>query len=244
MTLEWYRTRAEGRSTSPSLLPRRTKKTVTFLLGPALAATAFDRTNTTIGHLDSHQLPDPALIEFRTAGGLRMPLAGTSIPSDATDGTALKGTKFGDALMELRQRTGLTWDRLASLFGVDRRSVHFWASGRPLSSANAERVARVLSLVRSVDRGAPDATCLWLLTPDKTGLTPFELLRQRRYDEIELPPGGRHVERPTPPRLSPEAAAERAPSPPDQLVGACEDNVHVERGRLIKSVPLNTKRPT
>ena len=35
------------------------------------------------------------------------------------------------AVSELRRISGLTWEQLAWLFGVSRRSVHFWASGKP-----------------------------------------------------------------------------------------------------------------
>lgn len=42
--------------------------------------------------------------------------------------------------------------------------------------------------------------------------------------------------------LSPEAQAARRPPPPDQLVGALQDPVHIERGRLIAATPIKRKR--
>ena len=40
------------------------------------------------------------------------------------------------AVMELRRRSGLTWDQLGQIFGVTRRTMHFWASGQPLATEN------------------------------------------------------------------------------------------------------------
>ncbi|HQN10370.1 MAG TPA: helix-turn-helix domain-containing protein, partial [Thermoanaerobaculia bacterium] len=44
--------------------------------------------------------------------------------------------RTGSRLYELRRLTGLTWDEIARLFHVSRRSVFLWASGRPMSSDN------------------------------------------------------------------------------------------------------------
>ena len=38
--------------------------------------------------------------------------------------------------------------------------------------------------------------------------------------------------------LSDEARAARAPLPPADLVDALQDNIHVERGRLLSSTPI------
>ena len=46
------------------------------------------------------------------------------------------------AISELRRISGLTWEQLGELFEVSRRSVHFWASGKPLNAANEQRLMR------------------------------------------------------------------------------------------------------
>jgi transcriptional regulator with XRE-family HTH domain len=86
---------------------------------------------------------------------------------------------MADAVLEIRRRSGLTLEQLASLFRVDRRSVHLWASGRPLSARNAERLNRILDVLRRADRGAPSATKTWLHTPTSQGI-PLDLLREGR----------------------------------------------------------------
>ena len=40
-----------------------------------------------------------------------------------------EGVSPGAAIAELRRVSGLTWDQLARLVGVSRRTLHFWASG-------------------------------------------------------------------------------------------------------------------
>jgi len=37
--------------------------------------------------------------------------------------------------------------------GVSRRSLHLWASGKAMASTNEEKLARVLAVVRQLDRG-------------------------------------------------------------------------------------------
>ena len=128
---------------------------------------------------------------------------------------------FGDAVLEVRRRSGLTWEQLASIFKVDRRSVHLWASGRPMSALNAERLNRVLAVVRRADRGTASVTRAWLLTPDRFGQLPLDLLREGRFDEIAMP--GAANPRPRPGPLSEAAAAARAPRRPGDLVGARQD---------------------
>ncbi len=51
------------------------------------------------------------------------------------------------------------------------------------------------------------------------------------------------VERRRPAPLSEEARRSRAPRPPEELVGARHDRVHIEEGKLIASVPLKASRP-
>ena len=43
-----------------------------------------------------------------------------------------KSQSTGTSIMELRRLSGLTTDQLARIFNVDRRSLHFWASGKRL----------------------------------------------------------------------------------------------------------------
>src|SRR6185503_7037508 len=46
--------------------------------------------------------------------------------------TAEQKAPVGPAIMEIRRLSGMTWEQLANLFEVSRRTVHFWASGKAL----------------------------------------------------------------------------------------------------------------
>jgi transcriptional regulator with XRE-family HTH domain len=146
------------------------------------------------------------------------------------------------AIMELRRLSGLTWEQLATLFGVARRSLHFWASGKPVSAPNEERLRRLLAAVRKADRGFAAKNRAMLLE-DRDGVVPFDLLARGELDTfLELVgagPGRRELKL-TP--LSPEAQAGRRPQPPEELVGALQDRVHVDVGRVRPGRAVKIKK--
>jgi len=150
------------------------------------------------------------------------------------------GTPTNAAIMELRRFSGLTWEQLARLFGVERRSLHFWASGKPLSAENEERLRRILACIHEIDRGCASENRALLLQEYK-GEIPFDLLVAGKYEEVVIlvgQGGGRRTLKLSP--LSPEAQAARAPRPPEELVGALHDPVHREMGkaRAARSVKI------
>ena len=135
------------------------------------------------------------------------------------------------AVSELRRISGLTWKQLAGLFGVSRRSVHFWASGKPLNATNHQRLMRVLDVVRGADRGTARSTRAALLDARK-GTTAFELLADQRFREARVALGRRRTRLvPVLTQLSAAAQAARKPLPPDELYDAKSDRVHQEPGR-------------
>ena len=87
------------------------------------------------------------------------------------------------AILEVRRRSGLTWDQLARLCKVDRRSLHFWASGKPPSPANEEQLRRVLNTIRAIDRGSANANRV-ILFEEREGRIPFDLLATGSYEEV------------------------------------------------------------
>ncbi len=135
-------------------------------------------------------------------------------------------------ISELRRRSGFTWEQLARLFGVARRSVHFWASGKPMNAANGERLGRLLAVVRFVDRGSAQATRSAFITSLPDGVIPFDLLVNDEFDEVmrRLGPGQQRPMQALAP-ISRSAWTSRLPSPPGALVGALQDNIHRETGR-------------
>lgn len=135
-------------------------------------------------------------------------------------------------LFELRRLSGLTWEQIAQLFGVNRRSVHFWASGKELSITNEERLYRLLDTIRRCYCGSGQATRASLLRPGPQGSSPFDLLAEGRLQEaLEIlgTPGVRARSHEV--SLSTTARASRRPPPPDSLVDALHDIQHETSGR-------------
>jgi hypothetical protein len=186
------------------------------------------------------------LFEVATTSGLGAvagPFAVIALLSgQTTSGMVVAGAPVSSkAILEVRRLSGLTWDQLARIFAVDRRSLHFWASGKPLSPANEERLQRLLVTIRRIDRGAAAATRALLFTPLVDGAIPYDLLCAEQFDRLMVLVGGR-LGTPTAPELSSRARAARKPRPPAEHLGAEQDRVHKDEGVLLSTTPIRTKR--
>ncbi len=197
-----------------------------FQVGPRLVARGTTGTGTFEG-LGQEVLDPPP----QTSSGL--PIA--EVSADGQESTAR-------AINELHRLTSLTWEQLADLFQVARRSLHFWASGKPLNGRNEARLRRVLAVLRKTDRGSAPLNRAMLLQ-DRDGVVPLDLLVREEFDLfVELVGVGPGRRRLTLTPLSEEAQAARRPPPPDQLVGALQDRLHVEKGKLLSSTPIRPRR--
>ena len=153
------------------------------------------------------------------------------------------GIDTATLVTELRLRSGLTWDQVARIFGVERRSVHFWASGRQMNAENAERLGRVYAAIAAVDRGDPASTRAWLVAPLTNGLIPLDLLRMDRSEEVIRIGAGEARPTQYAPRISAAAAAARAPRSPVQLIASAADSLPLAKAKHVRSIPLkSTKR--
>lgn len=186
-------------------------------------------------------------LSLRSTTSAEPPREGLTGPVSAeqTSTGVAEATSTQAAIAELRRRSGLTWDQLARLFGVARRSVHFWASGKPLNATNEERLGRFLSVIRSIDRGTARETRAALMTALSDGTIPFDLLAADRFGEALVRLGlGTQSAIPSLPPLSAAARASRVPVSPEDRVGALHDPVHhdVGRARAAKSVRIKNER--
>ena len=156
-------------------------------------------------------------------------------------GTELEATRR--AISELRRISGLTGHQLGQLLGVSRRSVHYWASGKPLNAGNQKRLMRVLDIVRAAYRGSARGTRAALLDVGE-GTTPLDMLAARRFDDARRALGqGRAWPMPALAGLNAEARAARKPLPPEELYDAKSERVHHEPGRARAArVARNTRR--
>jgi transcriptional regulator with XRE-family HTH domain len=137
-----------------------------------------------------------------------------SVPTETT----------GEAILEVRRRSGLTWEELADLFGVSRRSIHHWASGKAVTAEHEQHIRRTLVVIRQLDQGGAKHMRDFLLTPAADGVHAFDLLKSRSFDEAFARGGS------NPPRLrlpltelSTEARRARRPPRSVDLVAALND---------------------
>lgn len=144
--------------------------------------------------------------------------------------SVLREERAGVGIAELRRLSGFTWEQLARLFKVSRRSLHLWASGKPMTPGHEEHLQRLLSVIRKINRGSASANRAELLAVGADGSIPFDLLAAGQYDRVVSLLGPGDVRRVAVPKLSAEALAARAPRPPEEIVGALQDRVHRDTG--------------
>ena len=188
-----------------------------FLPAPATAST--------------YEMPCPLV---RTATG----------PDGQLDPVAPEST--AEAVMEIRRRSGLTWEELGELFNVSRRSVHHWANGKPVAATHERTLRKMLAAIRHLDRGSQAGTRALLLTTDPSrGASTFDLLQDGRFEEamgraaaIEQPRGQRIP-------LSRAAREARRRPAPALLVGAKQDRPKFPaKARVARPVrATRTSRP-
>jgi transcriptional regulator with XRE-family HTH domain len=168
----------QGGSTSNMLLPR-----IGHALLPPFLSISILATGTSLPASWEMSRPTQSVIAPQTA--IQAP------PSRAV------GDRAGEVLPELarsvralRQRSGLTWDELARIFGVTRRTLYNWSIGGQVSAAHAQALAQVVALVHEVDLGDPRQTRSLLLAPTESGSTLYsQLIQQQR-----VKPANRNLE--------------------------------------------------
>ena len=138
-----------------------------------------------------------------------------------------------DAIFELRRLTGLTWEELAALLSVARRSLHLWANGGAINTVNERHVRDLLMAMRELDRGTARENRALLLAPLRDGdITIGDLLRGQDFSgavalvgrgrgRVILPPVTRET------LWKPEKL-----SVADRL-GTSADHIHTDEGRSL-----------
>lgn len=187
------------------------------------------------------------------AGALTMPgthsaYSATQVPRDPivkTDsGLTVEAIHTGSAeIMELRRLSGMTWSELAALFDVTPRTLHFWASGKRLTSSNEERLRQVVATVRHIDRGSAQENrdALFMIQPD--GVRSIDLIRTGSYGDVIRRLGNTGYQRLVLLPLSSEASSLRAPMKPSDLTNALQTANHrdIGRTRVARAVRLRNK---
>lgn len=148
----------------------------------------------------------------------------TANPAGSFDFLLGPAESTAEAIMEIRRRSGLTWQELGELFDVSRRSIHHWANGKSVSAGNDRTIRRMLAAIRHLDRGSQRDTRALLLSVDQaTGASPLDLLQAGRFDDATVPFPDDRTPDPHRVPLSPAARDARRPPAPTLLLGAEQD---------------------
>ena len=178
-----------------------------------------------------------ATVAQNVLAALEMTTSGVTLPSTSSPETTQR------AINELRRLSGLTWDQLAKLFNVSRRSLHFWASGQPLSRSNEERLNRLLDAIQYIDRGSANLNRSLLRKPDGNDNPLFDLLIADRYEEFKQLIGtGNAPEEPKLGALSKEEYRRRRPLSPEVLANPLPDISYHQTGRSRPARAARSRR--
>lgn len=166
----------------------------------------------------------PRLVE-RTAAG----------PAGQIDHVAAEST--AEAVLEIRRRSGLTYEELSDLFDVSRRSVHHWASGKAVSARHDQAIRRILAAIRRLDQGNQADTRAQLLAVDAgMGVSALDLFKTGRFDEAMVRAAGvrPHEARRVP--LSREAQDARRSQVPTLLLEAEQERPNIPaKARTVRA---------
>lgn len=88
-----------------------------------------------------------------------------------------------ELVRDLWERSGLTWDQLARLFGVSRRAMHAWATGARPNAYHQELLTELTQLVARIDTGDPRRNRERLLAPQPEMPSLFDEIRARHADQ-------------------------------------------------------------
>ena len=193
-----------------------------------------DKTTVVIRNVGCHYWLDPLQM---TTSGVKLP---TTIPPKlpATEPVRLPQ----QAVNDLRKSSGLTWEQLARLFDVSRRSVHFWASGQPLASAHEEKLNRILDVVRYISLGNASLNRSLLMGVSNDGRSYLELLAAGEYETVKRLLGVGNAR--TKPQLAPLVPAAQMPPNPADLVDALQDPIHRDVGKSKSAKSVRSRKPS
>lgn len=155
--------------------------------------------------------------------------AGLAVPDAIMRIEALRGFRARDAIFELRRLTGLTWDELANLLSVTRRSLHLWANGHPINALNETRVRDMVSTMRTIDRGTARENRALLMSPRLEGGVFSDLLREGHFDAAHAQ-AGRGNGRPAPTWEAGNTPPRAVRLSVEDVFGTRSDRVHIDDG--------------
>ena len=118
-------------------------------------------------------------------------LPAEAIEQGAAHDVVLGGMSTAKAVRKAHEDSGLTWEQLARVFCVSRRSVHSWANGARMNATNVELLMRFVGFLGRMEAASPDerrAALLAIGPGDKSALDRFRLDYSQLRDAFDTLP--------------------------------------------------------
>jgi transcriptional regulator with XRE-family HTH domain len=123
-------------------------------------------------------VPAPSILYLHGHGhSTETPIELDQSKAPDTSRPPLRTHALADAIKALRADSGLTWEQLAKLLGVSRRSVHIWANGGRMTASHIERLSRLRQAVAALPGDTAEERRASLLAPSAAGVSRFDALR-------------------------------------------------------------------
>jgi DNA-binding XRE family transcriptional regulator len=145
------------------------------------------------GYSATDTMPRPKAIDYGSGGNS----AAGDIVAQIDDVIArTQVVTSGDLVRDAHARSGLTWEQMAKLFGVSRRSLHLWANGGRMNAANTESLHRFVAVIATLGGTTNEERRQELFAPRLDRASIFEELRiGNRFSTEQInPPGVRGFE--------------------------------------------------
>jgi DNA-binding transcriptional regulator YiaG len=87
------------------------------------------------------------------------------------------GISTAKAIRKAHEDSGLTWEQLARVFCVSRRSVHSWANGARMNATNVELLMRFVGFLDRLEAASPEERRAALLAIGRDGKSALDRFR-------------------------------------------------------------------
>ena len=179
----------------------------------------------------------PLRLASETSSGYEIPRAVERTSADPVEQIELTAP-ISQIVLEIRRRSGLTWDELGGLFGVSRRSVHYWANGKPVSADRELMLHRCLAVVRHLDPGEQNITRSRLFAVESAATSSiFDLLKNGFFAEATTRAKDASLS-----ERRPLSKPRRPPAPQFLLEAEQERPDFPSKGRIARAIRISKRQ--
>lgn len=92
-----------------------------------------------------------------------------------------------EMVLEIHDRSGLTWEQIARALGVSKRAALMWARGAQVSAANLDNLSSLRAVVNEFAGMTVDETRMRLVTSNDASVSPLATWVESRVERASKP---------------------------------------------------------